>query len=153
MKLSFQNNFFRYRQLWAFLSLCSLIALALPQVAWACSITGQVARTPVLACPCTQQSSQKTSEETPIHRCCNALPLPASSADEHGLKKALIPARSSGELTPDSGTDTDNGLFLGASIFQLKEPRLFFVTSSFLNPPRLNSQHSSRSYLGRAPPF
>jgi hypothetical protein len=140
-------------RLWSVLSLWALLALMMPQLLWACPMTGQVGSTPSQACRCAEKDANAPAEDssaTQPHKCCKHVPLPASDTsghDEHGL---LSHAKTiSFSLQPFS---VASDLF-AVPVFELAPPiSQTAVFPASISPP-LISQHCPASHAGRAPPL
>lgn len=151
---------------WTFLSLWSLLALAAPQLLWACPMMGKVASSSmgkvassshaVCCCPkAPQAGSAKTNLAKPdnadrAQTCCKQVPLPASDTSGEDSKVAL----SSGRIIADSVEHfllfNTPALLPSLDNFELQP------TSVAFSPPTsfsLTSQHARLLSFGRAPPF
>lgn len=149
------------RQLWAFLSLLSLVALAAPQYLWACSMTGKLGSTPASACPCAaavkqaaaqcgmDQSVEQNRHEV-AHSCCNQVPLPTSESTGHNER---------GQLSKAPGATFAYESAVVPGTLAVLPARVEFALASQgagyspINSLRLISQQTSSVHSGRAPPF
>lgn len=140
-----------HRTLWPLLSLLALLALAMPQLAWACSMTGKVALTPETACPCAAAAQSESQEHKTAHGCCDSVPLPADSTAGPGWNMQI----SLGSMLSVLAHPAPIALpFLASPTIEFQAPVREVVASPFptISPP-LISQHSSLRLQGRAPPF
>jgi hypothetical protein len=141
------------RRLWSVLSLWALLALAMPQLLWACPMTGQFGSTPEQACRCIEKdasASTENSSATPSHKCCKHIPLPASDTSGHSDNGLLSQARTF-SFAPQSFSVASD--LFAAPAFELAPPLAHrFAFPPTISPP-LNSQHFPASHSGRAPPF
>ena len=141
---------------WTFLSLWSLLALAAPQLLWACPAMDKMSSTPHSKCCCQKklQSDSSTSTQTQTQSatksCCHKLPLPASDTSGDKEKVALSSARSLASSIEHFLLPSTPVVLASFEIFELQP------TSVAFSPPTsfsLNSQHTPRLSSGRAPPF
>ena len=138
---------------WSVLSLWALLALAMPQLLWACPMTGQVGSTPSAACRCMEKdvgAPTDNSSETQTHHCCDRVPLPASDTSGHDQSGSVSQARTIAFFTPDFFIASH---FFAASAFELAPPtsQPAFLPASTFTP--LISQQTPALHSGRAPPF
>lgn len=150
-KMSPMRTSFGHRTIWPLLSLLALIALAMPQLAWACSMTGKVALTPEKACPCLAADQNRDDAHEAAHHCCDSVPLPAGDTTGHGWNVLTVPATTFSAVPPPILLPV---LFVAASPVQFQVPVRNVVASPAptISPP-LVSQHSLLRLSGRAPPF
>lgn len=138
---------------WSVLSLWALLALAMPQLLWACPMSGQVGSTPNQACRCIENSNDAPagdSSETQTHHCCDRVPLPASDTSGHDQNGSISQARNIAFAMPDFFVASS---FYAASAFELAPPisQPAFFPASIFTP--LISQQTPAIHSGRAPPF
>ncbi len=136
---------------WSVLSLWALLALAMPQLLWACPMSGQVGSTPNAACRCSEKTSSDSQDNTPeAHHCCERVPLPASDTSGHDQNGSISQARTIAFALPDFFIAPN---FFAASAFELAPP----ISQPAIFPPitftPLISQQTPANHLGRAPPF
>jgi len=149
--MSLMRTSWGHRTTWPLLSLLALIALAMPQLAWACSMTGKVALTPEKACPCAIATQGESEEHKAAHSCCDSVPLPSDNTSGPGWNMLISPAAT---LTVAPSPVLLPLLFVAAPKVEFQAPvRSLVVSSSPTISPPLISQHSPLRLSGRAPPF
>lgn len=146
------------QRFWSVLSLWALLALAMPQLLWACPMSGQVGSTPNQACRCMAPNANAPTDNAPTdhasafesHHCCDRVPLPASDTSGHDQNGSISQVRNIAFAWPSFSVTPE---FFAASAFELAPP---IFTSAVFPPtvsPPLISQQTPALHAGRAPPF
>ena len=148
------------RRCWTFLSLWSLLALAAPQLLWACPAMGTMSSTPHSTCCCqkklssdlssTSSSTSQAQTESATKMCCRKVPLPASDTSDENGKVALLSNRNLAASIEYFLLPSHPAVLSSLEKFELQPSSVaFFPPTSFA----LNSQQTPRLSLGRSPPF
>jgi hypothetical protein len=137
---------------WSVLSLWALLALAMPQLLWACPMSGQVGSTPGAACRCVEKDASAPAENSSeqSHKCCDRVPLPSSDTSGHDDNGSISQTKTVSFAAPDFFVAPH---FFAASAFELAPPisaPAIFPSSAF---PPLITQQTPAAQSGRAPPF
>jgi len=141
---------------WTFLSLWSLLALAAPQLLWACPAMGRMSSTPHSNCCCQKNqksdssSTSQAQTENSSKKCCHKVPLPASDTSGESGKVTLSANRNLAASIEYFLLPSTPAVVPSIDIFAPQPSATAFSLSNFTS---LISQHIPRFSSGRAPPF
>ena len=142
---------------WTFLSLWALLALAAPQLLWACPAMGKMMDSPHASCCCQKkiqsdstQSKSLAANDNAVLKCCEKVPLPASDTSGENEKVALSGGRDIASLLDSLLLPATPALLPSLETF---EPQSTLVAIPPTIPFLLTSQHIPRLTSGRAPPL
>jgi len=144
---------------WTFLSLWSLIALAAPQLMWACPMMGGISSGMSSSlragkhnvndkCCCAKKVSAPSNAQAP--KCCDIIPIPGSDTSGDSDKLALTSQRTLASSLANFVLPSTPAVL---PALELLAPQSVAIAYSPTTSPPLISQHSTRLTSGRAPPF